>query len=224
MTRSPSDGAKSVELMLLRPRATGAECRAFCATAQELHVAAVCVAPTHVTDAHEVLRGTDVKLVALISHPFGGDHPDVKAAACRQALRDGATDVEVMCDLSRFASGDPNHVRDELRRCVVAARETRGEALVRAVIETGAFDDRTLRLLARTLVAGEVDMLVTSSGLQPEAAGVLDVELMREEVGADMGIKAVRAVRDLSEVRGLVAAGATRVGAPTPDALLPARP
>ncbi len=209
--------------MLLRPRATALECMTFCETARDLHVAAICVPPTHVEHAAATLSGSDVKVVALISHPFGADHPAVKAAACRQAIAAGAADVEVVCDLSRFASGDPNYVRDELRRCVAASREARSEALVRAVIETGAFDDRTLRLLARTLLAAEVDMLVTSSGLQPEATDVLDVELMREEVGADMGIKAVRAVREPAEIRRLVAAGATRVGAPTADALLPAR-
>jgi deoxyribose-phosphate aldolase len=205
--------------MLLRPRATGAECRAFCATAQELHVAAVCVAPTHVTDAHEVLRGTDVKLVALISHPFGADRPQIKARACRQALEEGAHEVEIVVDLARFASGDPNHVRDELRRCGQTAREARSEALVRAVIETGAFDDRSLRLLARAVAAGEVDTLVTSSGLAPEPSDALDIELMREEVGAAIAVKAVRAARTQDEARALLVAGANRVGVPTIDLL-----
>lgn len=219
MSRRPGEGAKSVELMLLRPRATSADCAALCASALEHHVAAICVPPTHVAAAARDLRGGDVKLVALIAHPFGADVPEIKARACAQALEDGASEVEVVCDLARFASGDPNHVRDELRRCAVAARETRPEALVRAVIETGAFDDRSLRLLARAVAAAEVDMLVTSSGLQPEAPDVLDVELMREEVGAAMGVKAVRNARTLAEVRALLVAGATRVGLPTADAL-----
>ncbi len=205
--------------MLLRPRATAGDCAALCAAALEHHVAAICVPPTHVEHAAEVLRGGDVKLVALIAHPFGADVPEIKARACARALEDGATEVEVVCDLARFASGDPNHVRDELRRCVAAAHEARPEALVRAVIETGAFDDRTLRLLARAVAAAEVDMLVTSSGLQPEAPDVLDVELMREEVGAAMAVKAVRGARTIAEVRALLAAGATRVGVPTVDAL-----
>ena len=115
MTRRTGDIAKSVELMLLRPRATPAACAALCEAARAHHVAAVCVPPTHVEAAAEHLRGGDVKLVALISHPFGADRPDVKALACRRALEDGAQEVEVAVDLARFGGGDPNHVRDELR-------------------------------------------------------------------------------------------------------------
>lgn len=220
MTRRTGDIAKSIELMLLRPRATSADCQELCRLGLEHHVAAICVPPTHVPTSAELLRGTDVKLVALISHPFGGDRPDVKARACRRAVLDGAQEVEIAVDLAQFASGDPNHVRDELRLCAATAREADSEVLVRGVVDTGVFDDRTLRLLARAVAAAEIDMLVTSSGLSPEPGDVLDVELMREEAGADMGVKAVRAVRGLDEVAMLLAAGASRVGATSPDALL----
>lgn len=219
MARRTGDIAKSVELMLLRPRATPADCRDLCELALSEHVAAVCVAPTHVAAASQLLRGTDVKLVALISHPFGGDRPEIKARACVQAIRDGAQEVEIATDLAQFAGGDPNHVRDELRRCAQAAREADSEVLVRGVIDTGVFDDRTLRLLARAVVAAEVDMLVTSSGLSPEPSDALDVELMREEVGAEIGVKAVRGVRDYDEVSALLVAGASRVGATSADLL-----
>ena len=209
--------AKSVELMLLRPRAAEADCAALCVRGAELHVAAVCVPPTHVATAAERLRGTDVKVVALVSHPFGADVPEVKALACGRAIADGAHEVEVCVDLARFSSGDPARVRDELRLCAAAARAARGEALIRAVVDTGAYDDRALRLLARAVVAAEVDMIATSSGLAPEPDGVLDVELLREEVGAGIGVKAVRAARSLDEVAELVAAGASRVGVATTD-------
>ena len=173
--------------MLLRPRLTAGQCVAFCETAKQAHVAAVCVPPTHVARASAVLVGSDVKLVALISHPFGTDLPSIKALAGRRALEDGAHELEIVVDLAAFSSGDPNHVRDELTRCIAEAREVRAEVLVRAVVETGVYDDRTLRLLVRAVVAAQVDMVVTSSGLVPEPDGTLDVELLREEVGAGVG-------------------------------------
>ena len=220
MARRTGDIAKSIELMLLRPRATSADCAALCSVALEHHVAAVCVPPTHVEHAAQFLRGTDVKLVALISHPFGGDRPEIKARACVRAIHDGAQEVEIATDLAQFAGGNPNQIRDELRRCAQAAREADTEVLVRGVIDTGVFDDRTLRLLARSVVAAEVDMLVTSSGLSPEPNDVLDIELMREEVGAQIGVKAVRGVRGFDEVTALLVAGASRVGATSSDLLL----
>lgn len=220
MAPRTSDLAKSIELMLLRPRATSAECTGLCQLALEHHVAAVCVPPTHVATAAAVVRGTDVKLVALISHPFGADVPEVKARACVRALQDGAQEVEIAADLAQFAGGDPNRVRDELRLCAQVSREADSEALVRGVIDTGAFDDRTLRLLARAVVAADIDMLVTSSGLAPEPSGLLDIELMREEVGAHVGVKAVRAVRGLDEAAALLVGGASRVGVSSTDLLL----
>ncbi|MGI9117415.1 MAG: deoxyribose-phosphate aldolase [Gaiellales bacterium] len=219
MTRRTGDIAKSIELMLLRPRVMPGECAAFCEQAAAAHVAAVCVPPTHVETAVGVLRGGDVKVVALISHPFGADLPEIKARACRRAIEGGAQEVEIAVDLARFAGGDPNHVRDELRLCAAAARDADAEALVRGVIDTAAFDDRTLRLLARAVAAADVDMLVTSTGLAPEPDDVLDVELMREEVGAAIGVKAVRGARGLDEVAALLAAGASRVGTASAELL-----
>lgn len=217
VARRIGDVAKSIELMLLRPRLTAGQCVAFCEAAMQAHVAAVCVPPTHVARASTALVGSDVKLVALISHPFGTDLPSVKALAGRRALEDGAHELEIVVDLAAFSSGDPNHVRDELARCIAEAREVRAEVLVRAVVETGVYDDRTLRLLVRAVVAAQVDMVVTSSGLVPEPEGVLDIELLREEVGAGVGVKAVRAVRGMDEVAELIAAGATRVGVSSLD-------
>ncbi len=204
--------AKSIEGMFLRPAAAREACIALCEAAVALHVAAVCVPPTHVGTAATALADTDVRVVALISHPFGADHPDVKALACARARDDGADDVEVVVDLARFRDGDPNHVRDELRTCRAALSGGGREPTLRAVIDTGAFDDRHLRLLARAVVLGGADMIVTSSGLAPEPEDLLDIGLLREEVGPSIGVKAVRAARTLVEVRELLAAGASRVG------------
>lgn len=204
--------AKSIEAMFLRGSAPRSACVEACEVAGANHVAAMCVAPTHVRTAAEVLDGTDVRIVALIGHPFGADRPEVKALACSLAREDGADDVEIVVNLARFRDGDPNHVRDELRRCRAMLPSGGREATVRAVVDTGALDDRHLRLLARAVVAGGADMIVTSSGLVPEPPGALDIELLREEVGPDIGVKAVRAARSAAEVKELLAAGASRVG------------
>ena len=219
MARRTGAVAKSIELMLLRPRVTTAECEVLCKAAKQAHVAAICVPPTHVLTASSALVESDVKLVALISHPFGSDRPSIKALAGRRALEDGAQELEIVVDLATFGSGNPNNVRDELARCIAEAREVRAEVMVRAVIETGVYDDRTLRPLVRAIVAADVDMVVTSSGLVPEPDDALDIELLREEVGAGVGIKAVRGVRGLDEVAALIAAGATRVGTANLDVL-----
>ena len=204
--------------MLLRPVATVQDLDAACDEALAGHVAALCVLPVHVAQAATRLAGSDVKVVAMISFPFGADVAEVKAAAAERALIDGADDLEVMMGLHRFLSGGVNETRDELVAIVRAVRlrtlsNGRRPAQVRAVVETSHLDDRRIRLAARVVHAAGVDMVVTSSGLGPRSTTVLDVELLREELGGAIAIKAAGGIRTHGEALELIAAGANRVGA-----------
>ena len=214
----PGDLAKAIESVCLRPNATLAEIDGACVEAVERHIAAICVLPAHVDRAAARLRGTDVKLIAMISFPFGADTTAVKVVAAEAAIADGADEVEVMIALSVFLSGDVNWVRDDLAAVVKAVRlramaTGRRQALVRAVVETAYLDDRRIRLAARIVRAAGVDMAVTSTGLGPKSTSVLDVELLREELGGEITIKASGGVRTADEAADLVSAGAHRVGA-----------
>jgi deoxyribose-phosphate aldolase len=221
----PHELAKALEAVLLRPTATFADVDETCAMARDRHLAAACVLPCHVARAEPVLRGTDVKLVAMIGYPFGADVSAVKVAAATAALADGADELEVVMGLSAFLSGDVNGVRDDLARVVKAARlhtmtSGRRVPLVRAVIETSYLDDRRIRLAARVVRAAEVDMVVTSTGLGPRTVTLLDVELLREELGGATSIKAAGGVRTRQEAEELIAAGAHRVGSANIDQIV----
>lgn len=210
-----ADIAKTVEYAALKANATFSDVEALCEEAARLHVAAVCVLPTHVSSCVRALASSDVKVVALISFPFGADHQDVKRQAARQAADDGADDVEVVMAIARFLSGDVNGTRDELAAIVrdLEMRHATGRSVgVRGVIETGYLDDRRVRLAARVLAAAGVGMAVTSTGLAPRSATVLDVSLLREELGTGIAIKAVGGIRTLAEARELISAGAARIG------------
>ncbi len=135
-----SELAKATEVALLRAQATVADAEAACDEARALHLGAVCVLPCLVAPVAERLRGSDVRVVALVSFPFGADVAVAKAEAAAAAIADGAHEVEVVMGTGRFLSGDVNGVRDELvaaRRAIAAAAGTTGrEPLLRAVIET----------------------------------------------------------------------------------------
>ena len=197
--------AKATETAILRPTATVADADAVCAEARQLHLGGVCVLPFHVAHVAGQLKGSDVRVIALISFPFGADTGAVKAVAAARAVQDGALDVEVVMGTARFLSGDLGGVRDELvavRRAMHDAAGTTGrEPLLRAVIETGYLDDRRIRLAARTVLAARVDGVVASTGLGPQAATRLDVELLREEVGPGVLVKAAGTVRTLEEAQ-----------------------
>jgi deoxyribose-phosphate aldolase len=216
----PGELAKAIEAVVLRPTATMRDVEEACTVARRLHLAAIGVMPVHVALAAATLRGSDVKVIGLIGYPFGADTAAIKLAAAVAALDDGADEVEVMMALSAFLSGDVNAVRDELQTIVRAARRRPRPAAVRGVIETSYLDDRRVRLASRVLRKAGVDMAVTSTGLGPKAASVLDVELLREELGADIAIKAAGGVRTRSEVVDLIAAGAHRVAVASPETVL----
>jgi deoxyribose-phosphate aldolase len=221
----PHELAKALEAVLLRPTLTFSDVDELCAAARDRHLAAACVLPCHVARAAPVLRGSDVKLVAMIGYPFGADVPSVKVAAANAALADGADELEVVIALSTFLSGDVNAVRDDLAGVVRAARlftMTNGRRVphVRAVIETAYLDDRRIRLAARVARAAEVDAVVTSTGLGPRTVSVLDVELLREELGGGVVIKAAGGVRTRREAEELIAAGAHRVGSSSIDEIV----
>jgi deoxyribose-phosphate aldolase len=220
MPPRPPELAKAVESTLLRANATASDVDMLCADALERHFAAVVVLPVHVARAAEHLRGTDVKVVALISHPFGADVPAVKLAAAEAAAADGAADVEVVMALSAFLAGDLPSVRDELAAIVRAFRLRGGRAVgLRAVIETAYLDDRRIRLAARVMAAAGVDAVDTSTGLAPRGASPLDVELLRGELDPRVAIKAVGGIRTVEEAADLLAAGAGRLGTSSAAAL-----
>ena len=217
MAPRPGDILKTLELVALRGAASSEDVRAACAEALAHHVAALCVLPCHVACAAAELERSDVRLVALIDFPFGGDVPGVRQAAVEQALTDGADDVEVMIALPTFLDGDVNAVRDDLAAIVRAVRlrhaaSGRRAPQVRAVVETAYLDDRRIRLAARVLRAAKVDLAVTATGLGPRTVSPLDVELLREELAGAIPIKAAGGVRTHQEALDLISAGAQLVG------------
>lgn len=220
MPPRPPELAKAVESTLHRANATVSDVDALCADALERHFAAVVVLPVHVARAVGHLRGTDVKVVALVAFPFGADVPAVKLAAAQAAADDGASEVEVVMSISAFLGGELPPVRDELAAIVRAFRLRGGRAVgVRGVIETAYLDDRRIRLAARVMTAAGVDAVVTSTGLAPRGASALDVELLRGELDPRIAIKAVGGIRTVDEAADLLAAGAGRLGTSSAAAL-----
>ena len=182
------------------------------------------VLPVHVRAAADALRGTDVKVVALVSFPFGADVPAVKLAAAQAAAEAGAGEVEVVMGMAAFLGGELPAVRDELRGIVRAFRLRGGRSVgVRGVVETAYLDDSRIRLAAKVMTAAGVDAVVTSTGLAPRGAIALDVELLRGELDPRIAIKAVGGIRTVDEAADLLAAGAGRLGTTSAAASTTAR-
>ena len=203
--------AALIDHTLLKPDATEEQIRKLCAEAAEHRFATVCIQPTWVRLAAELLRGTSVGVCTVSGFPLGANSPDVKAYETRRAIFDGANEVDMVINIGALKSIDYRTVEDDIRGVVEACRE--GSALSKVIIETALLTEDE-KVKASTLVAAAgADFIKTSTGFGPGGATVEDVALMRDIVGQKMGVKAAGGVRDRTTAKQMVDAGATRIGA-----------
>lgn len=209
--------AKTIDHTLLRPDGTAQDVERLCREAVQYHFAAVCVFPYYVPLARHLLGTADVKVCAAIAFPFGAEAARTKVVAAQEAVRRGADELDVVINIPAMLSGDFTRVCDELAGVVHAVHlgavnSGKGPVIVKAIIET-CYLSRKLKKLACAIVeqAG-CDFVKTSTGVGPQGATVKDVELLRDCVGAHVGVKASGGIRTWRDASRMINAGATRLG------------
>jgi deoxyribose-phosphate aldolase len=203
--------ASAIDHTLLKADATAGEIDALCREAAEWRFATVCVNPTWVSRAAARLRGSGVGVCSVVGFPLGATTPDVKQYEARRAIFDGANEIDMVLNVGALKSGDVRLVTDDILAVVGACIE-RG-VVSKVILETALLTDEE-KVTACTLAkAAGADFVKTSTGFGPGGATAADVALMRRVVGSEMGVKASGGVRDLQQVKAMVAAGATRIGA-----------
>jgi len=209
--------AKTVDHTLLKPDATEEDVRRVCREAAHYHFAAVCVLPCHVRLAARELRGKDVKVATVVSFPLGADTTMVKAAAIRDAIQGGASEIDVVMNVSKFLSGEFAYVAEELASLsgevsAVAMDNGLNDAVLKVIVETGYLSDKMKRLAVQMVTASGADFVKTSTGFGPSVATTEDVALLREEAPEGLAVKASGGIRTLEEALDLLNAGASRLG------------
>ncbi len=202
--------AKVIDHSLLKPELTEAEVTAGCELARHYHVASVCAKPADIPLAARLLAGSDVAVGAVVGFPHGNSTTAIKVAEARQALADGAVELDMVINIAALRSGKTDYVRDEIRAVVAAAR---GRALVKVILENAYLTPEERVLGCKLAEAAGADFVKTSTGFAPTGATVADVKLMRASVGPGMQVKAAHGIRTLDAILEIIDAGATRVGA-----------
>ncbi len=209
--------AKTLDHTLLKPDATEEDVRKLCKEAAQHHFAAVCVLPCYVRLASRELRGTDVKVATVVSFPFGADTTVIKAAAIRDAMGGGASELDVVMNVSKFLSGEFAYVAEELSSLngevsAVAINNGLNDAVLKVIIETAYLSDKLKRLAVQIVAASGADFVKTSTGFGPGVATTEDVALLREEAPEGLAVKASGGIRTLEDALELLNAGASRLG------------
>jgi deoxyribose-phosphate aldolase len=205
------DIASMIDHTMLKPDATADQIAQLCYEARKFKFASVCVNPTHVKLCAELLQGSPVKVCTVIGFPLGASAPEVKAFEAQTALKDGATEIDMVINIGALKAGDLTQVAQDIHE-VVKVGHAAG-AIVKVIIETSLLNDEekvTACLLSKEAGA---DFVKTSTGFSGGGATVEDINLMRKVVGPNMGVKASGGVRDFEDARNMVKAGATRLGA-----------
>lgn len=203
------DLAAMIDHTILKPETRIKDVERVCNEAKAYGFASVCVNPTHVQLAARLLRGTGVKVCTVIGFPLGANTPVVKAIEVRDAINNGAQEVDMVINIGALKDGNYDLVRQDIQAVVEAAK---GLALVKVIIETSALTDQ--EKIKACLLAKEAgaDFVKTSTGFGRGGATVEDVALMRKTVGPEMGVKASTGIKDRAFTEALVNAGANRFG------------
>ncbi len=206
-----TDIAKLIDHTLLKPDATQDEIAQLCYEARKYNFAAVCVNPSYVKLCMQLLQGTPVHVCTVVGFPLGATPPEVKAYEAQQAIDDGATEVDMVINVGALKSKDYSLVERDI--ATVARTCHAGGAILKVIIEAALLTDEEKVIACQLAKTAGAEYVKTSTGFGPGGATVHDVELMRRAVGPGMGIKAAGGIRTYDDVRAMVTAGATRIGA-----------
>lgn len=210
-TQVPSDLARFIDHTLLKPEATEADVRRLCAEAREFGFASVCVNPTWISLCAAELQGTPVKVCTVVGFPLGATITSVKLFETEQAVKLGATEVDMVINIGALKSGYYERVEQEIR--ALAERCHLGGAILKVILECALLTDQEKVVGSRLAKSAGADFVKTSTGFGPSGATAHDVEIMRLVVGPEMGVKAAGGIRNYEDLQKMLAAGATRIGA-----------
>lgn len=203
--------AKLIDHTLLKPEATPAQIEKLCDEALEYGFASVCVNSVYVPLAARKLAGSDVKVCTVVGFPLGAMATAAKVAETRIAIEAGAQEVDMVIHIGALKAEAISDLADDIAQ-VVAECQLNG-VICKVIIETALLTDEEKVIACRVAKQAGADFVKTSTGFNGGGATVADIRLMREAVGAEMGVKASGGVRSYADAVALIEAGATRIGA-----------
>lgn len=197
-----------IDHTLLKPESTQTQIDKLIAEAVEHQFASVCVNPTWVSYAAKALKGTEVNVCTVIGFPLGANTSSVKAFETKDAVANGADEIDMVINIGQLKSGQYDAVEADIRAVVEAS----GDKLVKVIIETCLLTDGEKVKACQLAVAAGADYVKTSTGFSTAGANIADVTLMRKTVGPNIGVKAAGGTRSYADAEAFIKAGATRIG------------
>ena len=208
--------ASYIDHTLLKPEATRDEIKKMCDEARRFKFASVCVNSSQVRLAASCLEGSQTMAIAVIGFPLGAGTSGAKAFETKEAIRNGAKEIDMVINIGALKACDHAHVLEDIKAVVKAA----GMTPVKVILETSKLTtEEKVSACALSKAAGAA-YVKTSTGFGGGGATPEDVALMRRTVGDEMGVKASGGIRTIDDVEKVIEAGADRIGASSSVAIV----
>ena len=200
--------ASMIDHTILKPDATNAEIEKICSEAKQYNFATVCVNSSNIPLVAELLKGSDVKPIAVVGFPLGAATARAKAFESQEAIEAGAREIDTVINIGALKSKDYRTVYEDIKAVVDAS----SSYPVKVIIETSSLsDDEKIAACVLSKTAGAA-FVKTSTGFAAHGATVEDVALMRRIVGDNMLVKASGGIRTRNDAEKMIKAGANRLG------------
>jgi deoxyribose-phosphate aldolase len=202
---------KVIDHSLLQPQLTEDDVLAGCAIAKRYDTASVCVKPYHVKLAARLLAGTTVIVSTVVGFPHGSSKTETKLVETKQALEEGATELDMVINYGQLRSGYLDYVKREVQLICLAAHAH--NAKVKVIFENAYLTDEQKIAACQLCDEAGADWVKTSTGFALTGATVADIQLMRAHVSDKVQVKAAHGIRTLAAALEMIDAGVTRIGA-----------
>ena len=199
---------KYIDHTILKPDASDESIIKLCEEALHYDFASVCVNPGYVKLCAEKLKNSDVKVCTVVGFPLGATSTESKVFETKQSILDGATEIDMVINVSRLKEKDDAYVVNEIRKIKEACKDL----TLKVIIETCLLTDEDKVRACKLSMEAKADFVKTSTGFSTGGATKEDVKLMRETVGDKMHVKASGGVKNKDSFLTMIENGADRIG------------
>lgn len=196
-----------VDHTLLTPTATWAQIEALCREGIQYKTASVCIPSCYVGRAARAF-GDQIPICTVVGFPLGYETTEAKAAQTRQALEEGASEIDMVINLCHVKNGDFDRVKQEIG----TLKQIVGDQILKVIVEACYLDEGEKIAMCRAVTEAGADYIKTSTGFGTGGATLSDVELFAKHIGENVKIKAAGGIRSLEQMEAFLEAGASRIG------------
>lgn len=191
----------------LKASATWQDIQKLCEEAAQYHTASVCIPPCYIKRVNDAW-GDEINICTVVGFPLGYSVTEAKAAEVHKALDDGASEIDMVVNISDIKNGDYQKVEEEIRRL----KEVTGNKILKVIIETCYLTEEEKIAMCKAVTAAKADYIKTSTGFGTGGAALSDIRLFKAHIGPEVKIKAAGGVKSIDDLRAFLEAGCDRIG------------